>query len=64
MAPATSRTIVVDDVVVAILSEIVDVKACEKQKKTKIMLRIITLTVAVIKQMDFHFLIQLMTLSC
>ena len=64
MAPATSRTIVVDDVVVAILSEIVDVKTCEKQKKTKIMLRIITLTVAVIKQMDFHFLIQLMTLSC
>jgi len=64
VAPATSRTIVVDDVVVAILSEIVDVKTCEKQKKTKIMLRIITLTVAVIKQMDFHFLIQLMTLSC
>lgn len=52
MAP---RIIVVGEVVVVALSEIVDAKGWEKQKKIKVRLKIITLIAVVIKRINFHF---------
>lgn len=54
-APVTSRTILVDVVVVSVLSAAIEFEFCERQKKNKTLLSIIALIAVVIKQMNFLY---------